>query len=170
MTNVSEGGLDSIAAMTANAALSGRPVLVGYDGSDSAALAVREAAALASALGAPLRVVWAVDEVSDQTYFAAWAQDDLSSSLQHRNEGIVERAHQHIVELTDDLTIDQSTIHPVAILGDPVTVLIEEATASDAAMIVVGNKRAQGLRRILGSVAGDVVAKAPCGVYVAKTT
>ena len=36
-------------------------------------------------------------------------------------------------------------------------------------MIVVGNKRVQGLARVLGSVASAVAQHAPCDVYIAKT-
>jgi nucleotide-binding universal stress UspA family protein len=48
-------------------------------------------------------------------------------------------------------------------------VLIEVATDHDAAVIVVGNKRVQGVTRLLGSIATDVAHKAPCDVYIANT-
>jgi nucleotide-binding universal stress UspA family protein len=37
-------------------------------------------------------------------------------------------------------------------------------------MIVVGNRRMQGLGRLLGSVANDVAHHAPCDVHIVKTT
>jgi nucleotide-binding universal stress UspA family protein len=36
-------------------------------------------------------------------------------------------------------------------------------------MIVVGNRRMQGIGRVLGSVANSVAHNAPCDVYIAKT-
>lgn len=36
-------------------------------------------------------------------------------------------------------------------------------------MIVVGNKRTQGLSRVLGAVAGEIAHNAPCDVLIVKT-
>ena len=38
-----------------------------------------------------------------------------------------------------------------------------------ADLIVVGNRRVQGIGRVLGSVATDVAHHAPCDVYIVKT-
>ena len=53
--------------------------------------------------------------------------------------------------------------------GKPATVLVEEAERLGAMLIVVGNRRVQGVGRILGSVASSVAAHAPCDVYIVKT-
>ncbi|WP_281445477.1 universal stress protein, partial [Paenarthrobacter nicotinovorans] len=47
--------------------------------------------------------------------------------------------------------------------------LVNEAEMQDARLIVVGNRRMQGLGRVLGSVANTVAHTAPCDVYIAKT-
>jgi nucleotide-binding universal stress UspA family protein len=47
--------------------------------------------------------------------------------------------------------------------------LCEEATRLEARAIVVGNRRVQGMSRVLGSVAADVTRQAPCDVVVANT-
>ena len=48
--------------------------------------------------------------------------------------------------------------------------LVSESERLDATMIVVGNKRVQGIAgRVLGSIARDVAAHASCDVYVAHT-
>ena len=39
----------------------------------------------------------------------------------------------------------------------------------DAELIVVGNRRMQGVQRLLGAVANDVVHHADCDVLVVKT-
>lgn len=46
---------------------------------------------------------------------------------------------------------------------------MKAAEELDAEIIVIGNKRVQGIARILGSIARDVAAHAPCDVYVAHT-
>lgn len=56
-----------------------------------------------------------------------------------------------------------------AVRGTPASALIEQAEIHGARMIVVGNKRMQGIGRVLGSVANSVAHHAPCDVYVAKT-
>ena len=54
-------------------------------------------------------------------------------------------------------------------LGDPASLLCEEAERLQARTIVVGNRRVQGLSRVLGSVASGVTRRAPCDVLVAQT-
>lgn len=53
--------------------------------------------------------------------------------------------------------------------GKPAKVLLEEAVAVGAEMIVVGNRRMQGVSRVLGSIANEVAHHAPCDVYIVKT-
>jgi trk system potassium uptake protein TrkA len=55
-------------------------------------------------------------------------------------------------------------------LDEPATAICDEATRLNARMIVVGNRRVQGLARMLGAVATDVARRAPCDVLVANTT
>ena len=42
-------------------------------------------------------------------------------------------------------------------------------SASAADVIVVGNRRMQGVGRLLGSVANEVAHNAPCDVFIVKT-
>ena len=56
------------------------------------------------------------------------------------------------------------------VVGKPADALIREAERLDASLIVVGNRRMQGLGQLLGSVANSVAHGAPCGVYIVKTT
>jgi nucleotide-binding universal stress UspA family protein len=58
----------------------------------------------------------------------------------------------------------------VAVEGKPVDALVDAATEVDADLIVVGNKRVQGLTRMLGSVAAGVARHAPCDVYIVHTS
>ena len=57
----------------------------------------------------------------------------------------------------------------IAAHGKPAEALVEEAKRRNAELIVVGNRRVQGIGRILGSVARSVAQHAPCDVYIVKT-
>ena len=76
-------------------------------------------------------------------------------------EGLLKR-------LSAELPHGQITTHVA--LDEPADSLCAEAERLGAKMIVVGNRRVQGLSRVLGSVASDVLRHAPCDVHVANTT
>ena len=52
--------------------------------------------------------------------------------------------------------------------GDPAEVLVRLAEQCGADLLVIGNRGMH--RRVLGSVPNTVTHKAPCSVYVVKTT
>ncbi len=54
-------------------------------------------------------------------------------------------------------------------VGKPADALVHVAKEIGADLIVVGNRRVQGISRLLGSVATDVAHHAPCDVYIVKT-
>ena len=62
-----------------------------------------------------------------------------------------------------------ATVASSPVQGKPATAFVDEAIRLDARLIVVGNRRVQGVGRILGSVASSVAAHAPCDVYIVKT-
>jgi nucleotide-binding universal stress UspA family protein len=55
-------------------------------------------------------------------------------------------------------------------VADPATALCQEAEKVNARMIIVGNRRVQGISRVLGAIATDVARHAPCDVLIANTT
>lgn len=67
-----------------------------------------------------------------------------------------------------DPTGQKVTTH--ALPGKPADAILRVAEEIGADLIVIGNKGAQGARRVLGSVAGAVTGGAPCTVMVVKTT
>ena len=133
-------------------------VVVGVDQSETAHRAASRAAALATALGEPLHLVMAVKQgktvslqVGADQFFSDWLMD----------------AHQFLQALKMELGVENTT---VAVGGtDPAKSLCEEAERLDASVIVVGNRRAQGAKRVLGSVAAAVTHHAPCDVLIAHT-
>ena len=56
-----------------------------------------------------------------------------------------------------------------AVRSNPAEALCSEADRVHASMIVIGNKRVQGVARVLGSVAGTVAKEAPCDVCIVHT-
>nr|MDT0666629.1 universal stress protein [Micromonospora sp. DSM 115978] len=76
-------------------------------------------------------------------------------------------AEQAIGDLSTDLASLPTT--PRSEFGKPADVLVSVAEELGASIIVVGNKRVQGVARVLGSIAADVAHRAPCDVYIAHT-
>lgn len=133
-------------------------IIVGVDRSDTARKAAETAADVASALGADLHVVMCAErerginlDVGGDSFHTDW---------------LVE-AEQFLSDLARRLPAGNVTTSVGE--GDPAKAICEEAERLDARLIVVGNKRVQGLARVLGSVAGDVMKHAHCDVYVANT-
>ncbi len=133
-------------------------ITVGYDGSDRALRAVEEAADLATGLGAGLHIVTPVSRDEIHRFGTGSDERFLSDT---------EIARDQLTNLAAKFSHLQVTV--AAVKGSPATVLVNEAAAINADLIVVGNKNVQGLSRILGSVADDVAQKAPCAVLISKT-
>lgn len=139
-----------------------KTIVVGVDTSKTAGEAARTAAELAVALRGRLVAISAygkfeVERVGEGTdeFFLTTEQDALVIA---QNQVAPLRAE------FPDLEVEAR-----AVQGKPADALVAFAERHDADLIVVGNKRVQGLARVLGSVASDVAQKAPCDVYVAHT-
>lgn len=138
-----------------------KKILVGVDGSESSRRAATVAAELAAAQGAELHVVTAVDERAPLP-----DQRDLGD-VRALSPG--EQAEAIATEIAGSLTGITPNIHPSPVQGKPADALVAAANEIGADLIVVGNRRVQGIGRILGSVATDVAHHAPCDVYIVKT-
>ena len=135
-------------------------VIVGVDGSVTARKAAETARDLAASLGASLHVVSAFD--NDRTEVFGSGSDKWIVS----DAGDAERVARNIAE---SLRTPALNVTYAAARGKPAEALVDEAARSGAQLIVVGNRRMQGLGRVLGSVANSVAHNAPCDVYIAKT-
>ncbi|TYL45611.1 universal stress protein [Nocardioides sp. BGMRC 2183] len=135
-------------------------IVVGVDETDTAAAAALTAAELAGALGADLLVVSAFPTTTPDRTMSVEAPTarDAAEQLTRRVVATLSSAHPEL-----RIEADQEP-------GRPGDALARAAEAAGAELVVVGNKRTQGAARVLGSVAGDVVRKAPCDVYIAHTT
>lgn len=143
-------------------------IVVGTDGSETAAEAVRQATDLARLSGAQLSVVSAYEPVSERRI--AGEQQDAPADVQHE---IGPREDVNLVLENAATTAKQEgievTIHPVE--GNPADAILEVAEQTAADLIVVGNKGMTGARRfLLGSVPNNVSHHAPCSVIIVRTS
>jgi nucleotide-binding universal stress UspA family protein len=136
-------------------------VVVGADGSDTAAEAVRQAIGLAKLTGGRLHIVTAykpqpLKSPAGEEFSKSLSSGDLAQSVladlssRARSGGVEVETHQKD--------------------GDPADAICEVAAQVNADVIVVGNKGMTGLRRVLGSVPNSVAHQAPCAVLIAFTS
>jgi nucleotide-binding universal stress UspA family protein len=143
-------------------------IVVGTDGSETAAEAVRQAVDLAKLAGASLSIVSAYEPVSKRR-------------LQAEQEGVPADVQYEIGPREDvNLVLDAAAAaaksegvevqtHPVE--GSPSDAILNVAEETKADLIVVGNKGMTGARRfVLGSVPNNVSHHAPCSVIIVRTT
>ena len=137
-------------------------VAVGTDGSATAAKAVEAAAEIAKRFDAKL-VLLSASSNSRQPVSLGGRSEELqwASNPDARMREMLHRTEQDLIDRKIDCTtmIDE---------GDPADVLTRLAEECHADLLVIGNRGMQ--RRVLGSVPNSVTHKAPCSVYVVKTT
>jgi nucleotide-binding universal stress UspA family protein len=134
--------------------------VVGVDGSDTAAKAATKAGDLAGATGATVHVVCAFTGRGTTTIGVG--SDVYSVSDLNVAEQVAEQ------QAAAYKSSGVSATH-AAIDGKPAAVILAEADRVGADLIVVGNRRMQGVQRVLGAVANEIVHHAPCDVLVVKT-
>jgi len=143
-------------------------IVVGTDGSDTAAEAVRQAIDLAKLSGAQLSIVSAFEPLPKRrveeekqaappdVHYELGPREDVNfvldaAAADARKEGI------------------EVQTHPVQ--GEPAEAILNVAEETKADLIVVGNKGMTGARRfLLGSVPNNVSHHAPCSVIIVRTT
>ncbi len=135
--------------------------VVGTDGSETAARAARRAGELAAQTGATVHVVCAYDRRGGSTVGGVGGDAFEVSSLQ---------TAEQVAEQQAATFRAQGVVATSSALDDkPADALISEAERLEAELIIVGNRRMQGVSRLLGSVANEVAHNAPCDVLVVKT-
>jgi nucleotide-binding universal stress UspA family protein len=137
-------------------------VVVGVDGTETASQAAHVAAELATAFGADLHLVSAYGKLETEQYSVAGEQ--LVLSTEKDAQVILEREATRLRQAFPSITIETDPME-----GKPGPALVRTAERLDAKVIVVGNKRVQGIARVFGSIATEVARQAPCDVYIAHT-
>ena len=143
-------------------------IVVGTDGSETAAEAVRQATDLAKLAGAKLDIVSAYEPVSSRRL--GGEQVDAPADVQHE---IGPREDVNLVLEGAAASVKSEGVevqtHPVE--GDPAEGILNVAEQVNADLIVVGNRGMTGARRfLLGSVPNKVSHHAPCSVIIVRTT
>jgi len=143
-------------------------IVVGTDGSETAAEAVRQAVGLAKLTGGTLSLVSAYSPAPARRVKAE--QSEAPADVQY------EIGPREDVNLVLDAAAAEAKkegievqTHPVE--GDPADAILNVAEEVKADLIVVGNKGMTGARRyLLGSVPNNVSHHAPCSVIIVRTT
>jgi nucleotide-binding universal stress UspA family protein len=144
-------------------------IVVGTDGSETAAEAVHQAIDLAKLSGASLAIVSAYAPVSGRRVQSEQAQapPDVQHEFGPRED--VNLILEAAAAEARKAGIEEVEIHPVE--DDPADAILNVAEKTEADLIVVGNKGMTGARRfLLGSVPNNISHHAPCSVVIIRTT
>jgi nucleotide-binding universal stress UspA family protein len=148
-----------------------RTIVVGTDGSDTAARAVQLAADLAAASpDATLHIVSVAKPLSQTVVALAdsgpaasgVARADVDADMMSTLDEVLRHAAESVAD-----TAPRVETYPRT--GSPAEVLCELADQVRADLLVVGNRGMQGGRRFLGSVPNSVSHHSPCSVLIADT-
>ncbi|MEU0506146.1 universal stress protein [Nocardia sp. NPDC005998] len=138
------------------------PVLVGIDGSDAAAEAVRWAAVEAAHHQAPLHIVYCIGAPMDFGPGIAFNQIDYDT---YRAAGAASVAAAREFATAATTPVGELDITTFVVEAPPIPVLLERST--DARLLVVGTRGLGAFRRgLLGSVSTAVARHAHCPVAV----
>lgn len=145
-----------------------KKILVGTDGSATAAEAIRHAARLAKAMGADLHLISAYN-APDPKQLSRWVQEAGQEFV-----GLITgtTAAETAIEKGQQTAKEEGVKAEARFLeGDPGEVLITAAETDDIDLLIVGNKGMTGAKRfLLGSVPHKVSHHAPCDVLIVHTT
>lgn len=140
-------------------------IVVGTDGSETAAVAWRHAIELAKAGGATLHIVNAYQPAN--TYgmaLAGIAADE--SAIDTELEAHAEKVCAPVAAAAEREGV-RHEVHQIP--GNPSDALITIAESVKADLLVVGNRGMSGVRRVLGSVPNNISHHAPCSVLIVDT-
>jgi nucleotide-binding universal stress UspA family protein len=143
-------------------------VVLADDGSDAAYQARRFLARSPLFRGARVRVLSVAEMMQTMMSGVAPTMRDAVRATQRQLESDEYRTHERLAEMAShDLRL--AGMHPSVDVrvGDPAAQIIDAARGPDADIIVIGT-RARGplARAVLGSVAREVLLRAPCSVLV----
>jgi nucleotide-binding universal stress UspA family protein len=144
-------------------------ILVGTDGSDTAAVAVARAIELARAIAARLQIVSAYEPIAERHLRATRLQApaDIQWILPPRED---------VLELLETARRDAeaagvTSIETFARVGDAADAILDVAEEQKCDLIVIGNRGMTGATRfLLGSVPNKVSHHAPCSVLIVRTS
>jgi nucleotide-binding universal stress UspA family protein len=142
-------------------------IVVGTDGSPTAAAAVRRAASVAQAEGGRLHLVTAYRSKQ------AWDQRREVEAIpeQYRWRASPGEVAEQLLRATAANLAPDIPVECHARPGDPADVLIEVVAETGARLLVVGNRGMRGPgRMVVPSVPNRVSHRAPCDVLIVDTS
>jgi nucleotide-binding universal stress UspA family protein len=145
-----------------------RRVVVGTDGSETAAMAVGQAADLAKSFDAELLIVTAF--VPEAT--AGRSSEDLPEDIkwQITDSAVAEEHAVKAAEIATKAGLPRAKLHALSEKGDPADALVRVAEERGGDLIVVGSKGMSSASRfLLGSVPNNVSHHAACDVMIVQT-
>jgi nucleotide-binding universal stress UspA family protein len=134
--------------------------VIGIDGSETAAKAAARAGELAAVTSASIHVVCAHSGGRSATVQLGPESFTFSALADAEQTAEQQAAKYRVAGLTATCAVGE---------GKPAAVILEQAELVGADLIVIGNLRMQGAKRVLGAVANDILHHAPCDVLVVKT-
>lgn len=145
-----------------------KTIVVGTDGSDTAAQAVIQAGEIAEKLNGELVIVSAFEPVSEQRLNEerVEAPADVEWAINERED-----VDAMLGQIAAPLRERGVTVRFTARQGNPADAILDVAEEEHADLIVVGNRGMTGARRfLLGSVPNKISHHAPCSVLIVRTT
>ena len=143
-------------------------IVVGTDGSETAARAVQTAVELAKMSRAKLEIVSAYEPIPQSRLKdeGEGISGDVSHVINPRED--VELVLAKAAAVAKKAKVDVIT-HPRE--GEPADAILDVAEENKADLIMVGNKGMTGARRfLLGSVPNKISHHSPCDVWIVHTT
>jgi nucleotide-binding universal stress UspA family protein len=150
------------------------PVLIGYDGSDTARRAVREAAELFGSRPALVVTAWDPSLPYEATVTSPGGQDmpspidvEVAQVMEDRLRDQAHRTAHDGAELAKSLGLQAEALVVADERGNVAGAIVELARERDVAAIVIGSRGLSGLRaRLEGSTSSAVLKHSSCPVVV----
>jgi nucleotide-binding universal stress UspA family protein len=143
-------------------------IVVGTDGSETAAEAFRQAVDLAKLAGAQLSIVSAYAPIPERK--VKDQQRDAPADVQYEI-GPREDVNLVLDAAAADARKEGIEVQTHPLEGDPAEAILNVAEETRADLIVVGNKGMTGARRfLLSSVPNNISHHAPCSAIIIRTT
>lgn len=142
-----------------------RQVLVPTDFSECSGVALRYGLALAKRFGSTLHVLHAVPNPFDQP----WAAEVYAIPQAEFERLARDDAHQRLAALAAEHGLPADRLRTVATSGAPFLAILQYAREAGIDLIVMGTHgRGAVAHLLIGSVAENVVRKAPCPVLTVR--
>jgi universal stress protein A len=141
-------------------------ILVPLDFSPASDRALAYAAALAEEFGAPLFLLHVIE---DRLMTGPWPSEVYLGELPKLRDDLIKDAERRMRLSLEALEKDGLTATGEVLIGGPSHVIIEQAAAINADLLVMGTHGRTGITHLLiGSVAERVIRHAPCPVFIVR--